>query len=194
MPGYFPKQFLPMKWNNQFPQHDTYPEASLTVPGRIEVLPGIYHFVEVLFSLDTFTVNDNQPRPKDQFASADLEWLDEGQTTSIGKPMKLIRESIKYKLKETEYERITDKDHLNSLFVLKVQEELAEVVSSNFEDVNEFGDLLYTVIAFAETNGIRYENLYSIMHEKVCDKGMLTNLVLTNLNPNNPSNSLYFKK
>jgi hypothetical protein len=68
-----------MNWNNQFPQPESYKEASLTVAGRIEVLPGIYHFVEILFNGDTFMVNDNEPRPKELFPFADLEWLDEGQ-------------------------------------------------------------------------------------------------------------------
>jgi len=108
-------------------------------------------------------------------------------------PKKLIcHKTIAY-LREGEYEYIEDKDELNKLYTLKVLEELAEVAAANYKDIKEFADLVKTIFAFAHTNGITANELSFAVMERAAVKGVMENLALTNMNPDNPSNALYFK-
>lgn len=110
------------------------------------------------------------------------------------KAKKLIREKIKEKLKEGEFENITDKTELNNLYALKIQEELAEIQNSEHNDIDEFADLCSVVLAFAYQNGFSVDQVFTAMSEKAAKSGMYSDLALTNLNPNNPSNTIYFDK
>lgn len=109
-------------------------------------------------------------------------------------PKKIIRDKIIEKLSEGEWERIFDKRELNKLYELKVKEELQEIQNSEYLSEDEFADLLNVVLAFAALNGVTFDKLRYLMQSKIAQKGNLTNIVLTNLNPNNPSNALYFDK
>lgn len=109
-------------------------------------------------------------------------------------PKKLIRTKIVSRLLPHEVEVITDKNELNELFALKVLEELAEVQRSRCEDISEFSDLLEVVKAWAALNGFGANLLKNakILKENRC--GVFTNIALNNLNPDNPSNALYFQQ
>jgi predicted house-cleaning noncanonical NTP pyrophosphatase (MazG superfamily) len=109
------------------------------------------------------------------------------------KPKKLIRNNVVAKLQEGEFEQITDLVELNKLYALKIGEELAEIQRADHKDVSEFADLIEVAIAFAGQNGITMEQLFMTISGKVTAKGRYTNWVLTNMNPENPSNEIYFK-
>ena len=109
------------------------------------------------------------------------------------KPKKLIRKFITEKLKEGEWETITDQDELNRLYAIKIREELAEVQASNHQDIMEFVDLIQVAFSFAKQNGFTHEQLSVALIEKSVEKGSFGRLALNNLNPDNPSNKLYFE-
>lgn len=108
-------------------------------------------------------------------------------------PKKLIRKNITQKLKEGEWETIEDQDELNHLYALKIREELAEIKSSNHKDIMEFVDLIQVAFGYAKQNGFTQEQLGMAMVEKSVDKGVFGRLALNNLNPENPSNAIYFE-
>lgn len=108
------------------------------------------------------------------------------------KPKKLIRQLITKKLKEGEWESITDQVELNQLYALKIKEELIEVQESGHKDIMEFIDLMQVAFSFAIQNGFTDEQIHTALTEKSVNKGTFGRLALNNLNPNNPSNKLYF--
>ena len=108
------------------------------------------------------------------------------------KPKKLIRKFITEKLKEGEWETITDQDELNKLYALKIREELEEIQISEHKDIMEFVDLIQVTFSFAKQNGFTHEQLSVALIEKSVEKGSFGRLALNNLNPENPSNKLYF--
>lgn len=110
------------------------------------------------------------------------------------KPKKLIRKFITEKLKEGEWETITDQDELNRLYAIKVREELAEIQASDHKDIMEFVDLIQVAFSFAKQNGFTHEQLSVALIEKSVEKGSFGRLALNNLNPDNPSNKIYFEK
>jgi len=112
----------------------------------------------------------------------------------IIKPKKLVRSGISEFVEPQELEMVTDKDELNSLYILKVKEELQEIINSDFKDEFEFADLLEVVFRFAEVNGISQHFLMVTAINKGLQKGTFNGTVLNNLNPNNPSNALYFNQ
>lgn len=111
------------------------------------------------------------------------------------KPKKLIRTNIDYyRTRKKETEEIKDQDKLNKLYALKIQEELIEIQKSNHKDITEFADLIQVVYDFSFINGfspIDVDNTANIKYNK---KGRFSRLVSINLNPNNPSNALYFNQ
>ncbi|WP_034039773.1 dATP/dGTP pyrophosphohydrolase domain-containing protein [Wocania ichthyoenteri] len=109
------------------------------------------------------------------------------------KPKKLIRKFITEKLKEGEWETITDQKELNQLYAIKVREELAEIQESEHKDIMEFVDLIQVAFSFAKQNGFTHEQISTALIEKSVNKGTFGRLALNNLNPNNPSNKLYFE-
>jgi predicted house-cleaning noncanonical NTP pyrophosphatase (MazG superfamily) len=109
------------------------------------------------------------------------------------KAKKLIRKFITEKLKEGEWETITDQDELNRLYAIKVREELAEIQESDHKDIMEFVDLIQVAFAWAKQNGFTHEQISAALVEKSVEKGSFGRLALNNLNPNNPSNKLYFE-
>lgn len=109
------------------------------------------------------------------------------------KPKKLIRKFITEKLKEGEWETITDQKELNQLYAIKVREELAEIQQSDHNDIMEFVDLIQVAFSFAKQNGFTHEQISTALIEKSVNKGTFGRLALNNLNPNNPSNKLYFE-
>lgn len=109
------------------------------------------------------------------------------------KPKKLIRKFITEKLKEGEWETITDQDELNRLYAIKIREELAEVQATDHKDIMEFVDLIQVAFSFAKQNGFTHEQISIALVEKSVNKGTFGRLALNNLNPNNPSNKLYFE-
>lgn len=109
------------------------------------------------------------------------------------KPKKLIRKFITEKLKEGEWETITDQNELNKLYALKIREELEEIQTSEHKDIMEFVDLIQVAFSFAKQNGFTHEQLSVALIEKSVEKGSFGRLALNNLNPENPSNKLYFE-
>ena len=109
------------------------------------------------------------------------------------KPKKLIRSGIKEKLKEGEWETITDQEELNKLYALKIREELCEIQASDYKDIMEFVDLIQSAYSFALENGFSVENITDAITKKSIDKGSFGRLALNNLNPENPSNKIYFE-
>jgi len=109
------------------------------------------------------------------------------------KPKKLIRTGIIEKLKDGEWEFITNQDELNLLYEIKVREELAEIQASNHKDIMEFVDLIQVAFCFAEENGFSRGEVLASLSQKAVDKGSFSRWALNNLNPSNPSNKLYFK-
>lgn len=108
------------------------------------------------------------------------------------KRKKLIRSHIVNKLKPGEWETINDKDELNNLYALKVREELAEIQESDHKDITEFVDLIEVAFSFAEQNGFDQNEVQEVLVTKAVLKGKFGKLALNNLNPENPSNKLYF--
>jgi predicted house-cleaning noncanonical NTP pyrophosphatase (MazG superfamily) len=112
----------------------------------------------------------------------------------MNKPKKLIRKNIVEKLKPGEWEEITDQKELNNLYALKVKEELAEIQDSEHKDIMEFVDLIQVAFSFAKRNGFTKEQISKAMIEKSIEKGSFGTIALNNLNPNNPSNKIYFNE
>lgn len=108
------------------------------------------------------------------------------------KPKKLIRDKVPQKILEREYETIEDKAELNRLYALKVKEELAEIQHAQHKDIMEFADLIDVAYSFAEQNGFSREEMDLARLEKYEKKGTFSNIALNNLNPQNPSNMIYF--
>lgn len=108
-------------------------------------------------------------------------------------PKKLIRTGILPKLEAGEYEVITNKDELNKLYAMKVQEELQEILASDCKDPYEFADALRVITDWAAANGISAFELGVANTLKAERQGTYNNIALTNLNPNNPSNKIYFQ-
>ena len=108
------------------------------------------------------------------------------------KPKKLIRDKVPALILEREYETIEDKEELNRLYALKVREELAEIQHAHHKDILEFADLVEVAYCFAEQNGFSKEEIDLAMLGKYEKKGRFSNIALNNLNPQNPSNMLYF--
>ena len=108
------------------------------------------------------------------------------------KPKKLIRKNITEKLKYGEWETIEDQSELNRLYAIKIREELAEIQQADHKDIFEFVDLISVALAFAEQNGFTPLEISDAMIQKRNSKGDFGRLALNNLNPSNPSNSLYF--
>jgi len=108
------------------------------------------------------------------------------------KPRKLIREHIVPLLQPEEVDIVTDGEELNYLYGMKVQEEVMEVMNSDCRDVNEFADLIDAAFTWAETNGFTEHQVLAAILRKQNSQGKYTNLALNNLNPDNPSNDIYF--
>jgi predicted house-cleaning noncanonical NTP pyrophosphatase (MazG superfamily) len=107
---------------------------------------------------------------------------------------KLVRiETVKL-FKEGESEIITDKKELNKLYALKIKEELSEIQHSDHKDIMEFVDLIEVAYCFAEQNGFNRQDIDLHKIGKKERKGIFTNIALNNLNPDNPSNDIYFEK
>lgn len=108
-------------------------------------------------------------------------------------PKKLIRKYVTAILKVSEWEFIEDQNELNELYALKIQEELEEIQQSEHKDIMEFVDLIQVAFCFAKQNGFTHEQIGSALAKKAIEKGTFSNIALNNLNPENPSNKLYFK-
>jgi predicted house-cleaning noncanonical NTP pyrophosphatase (MazG superfamily) len=113
--------------------------------------------------------------------------------TKKTKPIKLIRHLMADRCKDGETTTINDLQKLNELYELKVKEELEEIKSSDHKDIMEFVDLIQVAYSFAKINGFTFEQVTQALIEKSAMKGVFKNVVLTQLNPHNPSNKIYFQ-
>ena len=104
---------------------------------------------------------------------------------------KLIRDKMAFHLNPDELNNCLDKEELMGLYVLKLREEIEEIKSSDYKDIMEYADLIQVALGLASLNGFKMEDVMKAMEEKYELKGGFSNLVLTNLNPNNPSNKIY---
>ena len=111
-----------------------------------------------------------------------------------GKVKKLVRDKVKEKLHTSEYEYCENKEELNNLVCQKIREELLEVINSDFSDIKEFADLTQIVQHLCKINGFSSSQINKAIIEKTKERGGFSNLVLTNLNPNNSSNNIYFEE
>lgn len=109
------------------------------------------------------------------------------------KPKKLIRNKVIFNLKASEWEFIEDQQELNVLYEIKIREEIEEIKASNYKDVMEFVDLIQVTFSFARRNGFTHEEIEAALLSKSIEKGIFGNIALNNLNPNNPSNKIYFE-
>jgi len=96
-----------------------------------------------------------------------------------------------FHLNPDELNNCLDKEVLMGLYVLKLREEIEEIKSSDYKDIMEYADLIQVALGLASLNGFKMEDVMKAMEEKYELKGGFSNLVLTNLNPNNPSNKIY---
>ena len=75
---------------------------------------------------------------------------------------------------------------------MKIQEELLEIQKSQHADIFEFVDLITVAVSFARMNGFTTDEIMKAGYHKINQKGEFTDIALTNLNPENPSNEIYF--
>ena len=87
---------------------------------------------------------------------------------------KLTRNKIIQK-KLSETLPIIGKQQMNQLYYEKVQEELAEIVEANHDDIMEFADLVQVVISFAKSNGFGYFKLLCAVIKKSWTHGIYCN-------------------
>jgi predicted house-cleaning noncanonical NTP pyrophosphatase (MazG superfamily) len=109
-------------------------------------------------------------------------------------PRKLVRNLIPTRFSGGEFDRVEPLSELNDLYELKVKEELNEIISAECKDVSEFADLIQVVEDWAAVNGITLQEVVRAKESKALEKGVFDSMVLINLNPNNPSNHIYFQK
>lgn len=106
--------------------------------------------------------------------------------------LKLVRDKLAKTIEASEggIITVTDKHQLNELYILKIREELNEIVSPNFEDEKEIADLYQAVLNFMDQNK-GTEHYLDILLSKRGDLGDYTNKCVIP-NPNNPSNAIYY--
>lgn len=92
-----------------------------------------------------------------------------------------------------ELDNCDNKEELIELYVLKLREEIEEIKGSDYKDIMEYADLIQVALGLASLNGFKMEDVMKAMEDKYELKGGFSNLVLTNLNPNNPSNKIYLE-
>lgn len=120
-------------------------------------------------------------------------WTTTSNTTTMTMPKKLVRPGVIKHLKEGEWETIENQEELNGLYALKVKEELAEIQASEHKDIYEFVDLIDVAFSFADVNGFTLGQISEALHKKITEKGTFGRMALNNLNPDNPSNAVYFE-
>ncbi len=96
-------------------------------------------------------------------------------------------------LNPNELDYCLDRKELIGLYTLKLKEEIEEIKNSNYQDIMEYADLIQVTLSLANLNGFKIEDVMKAIDDKYELKGGFTNLVLTNLNPNNPSNKIYLE-
>lgn len=102
---------------------------------------------------------------------------------------KLIRNQAKVANPE-DVTKITDKEELNKLFALKIEELKQDSIRVGNNDINKFADLLEVIFDWAWLNGFNFEQVKET-HIKRLDTGWFDGTVLTKLDFNNPSNKIY---
>lgn len=132
------------------------------------------------------------PMYMDQYVKLCMDQQQPVKISNNSKPKKLIRRNIIEKLQPGEWEEISDQNELNNLYALKIQEELLEIQESKHADILEFVDLIEVSTCFAQQNGFTKYDLSVALSSKAESKGIFGKLALNNLNPENPSNKLYF--
>ena len=107
---------------------------------------------------------------------------------------KLVRDKMGLILNPDELSHCDDKEELMNLYSLKLKEEIEEIKDSDYKDIMEYADLIQVTLGLASLNGYSFDDIIKAMNDKYELKGGFSNLVLTNLNPNNPSNKIYFNE
>lgn len=98
-----------------------------------------------------------------------------------------------FHLNPDELDSCLNKEELMGLYALKLREEIEEIKNSDYKDIMEYADLIQVALGLASLNGFKMDEVMKAMEDKYELKGGFSNLVLTNLNPNNPSNKIYFE-
>jgi len=85
---------------------------------------------------------------------------------------KLIRDKLDLVIsaKELEVVRSTSEEYL-MLITEKLYEELEELENSNFDDIDEYADVIEVLITIAKTKGISKEDIWARRIEKLYEKG-----------------------
>jgi|694.fasta_scaffold48613_7 predicted house-cleaning noncanonical NTP pyrophosphatase (MazG superfamily) len=106
---------------------------------------------------------------------------------------KLIRDKLAFKINPEELDYCNNKEELMELYALKLREEIEEIKSSDYKDIMEYADLIQVALGLASLNGIKKEDVMKAIEEKYELKGGFSNLILISLNPDNPSNKIYYE-
>lgn len=106
---------------------------------------------------------------------------------------KLVRDKSPKLYKGREFRKISNQDELNNLYHKKMIEEVAEIKDSDFLDCNEYADLIQVAISCAEMNGISAGHVLDAVMRKAKNRGVFTDLVMDDINPNKPTNKIYFQ-
>lgn len=106
---------------------------------------------------------------------------------------KLIRNKMALQLNPDDLDYCLDREELIGLYTLKLREEIEEIKNSDYKDIMEYADLIQVTLSLASLNGFMMDDVMKAIDDKYELKGGFTNLVLTNLNPNNPSNKIYLE-
>jgi predicted house-cleaning noncanonical NTP pyrophosphatase (MazG superfamily) len=106
---------------------------------------------------------------------------------------KLIRDKMAFILNPEELDNCDNKEELMGLYTLKLREEIEEIKGANYKDIMEYADLIQVALGLASLNGFKMDDVMKAMEDKYELKGGFSNLILTNLNPNNPSNKIYLE-
>lgn len=96
-------------------------------------------------------------------------------------------------LNPEELDNCDNKEELMGLYTLKLREEIEEIKGANYKDIMEYADLIQVALGLASLNGFKMDDVMKAMEDKYELKGGFSNLILTNLNPNNPSNKIYLE-
>lgn len=106
---------------------------------------------------------------------------------------KLIRTEFAKTLKPEEIDYEYNIEELKRLYLLKIKEELNEIIDSDYKDIFEYADLIEAIYGLAEMNNINRIHIMDARMDKFYEKGGFTNVILKKLNPANASNRVYLE-
>lgn len=85
--------------------------------------------------------------------------------------MKMIRDKYDEIISPDRLKVVTNYNEKLVLYSKKINEELDELIESNYNDIYEYADLIETIVAMAKLKGISFESIESARTEKRLEKG-----------------------